>query len=386
MKHRIVLAGSLAQKPRAGGHTWVLLQYLLGFKSLDWDVLYLDVINSEMCVTETGLSCAPDHSFNVRYLTKIMEHWGLCGSFALMTDSGQSIAGIPRAEVLARVDGAECLINVMGYLRDEGILSRARRRVFLDIDPGFGQMWHALGLHDPFMGHDSFVTIGENINLSSCGIPTCGLDWITTRPPVVLNYWPMVETDDHAAFTSIATWRGAYAPVDYEGRSYGLRVHEFRKYMALPRVTGRSLELALDIHPAETGDLQLLADNGWVLIDPKVVARDPWTYRAYIQNSKAEFMVAKGMYVQTHSGWLSDRSVCYLASGKPVVAQDTGLRDLYPTGDGLFVFSTLEEAATAIEELERRPMHHRRAARELAQEYFDSDTVLTRLLRNLGLA
>jgi hypothetical protein len=143
--------------------------------------------------------------------------------------------------------------------------------------------------------------------------------------------------------------------------------------------------VALDIHSAEVNDLALLDDNDWMRIDPLPAAGDPWLYQAYIQSSRAELMIAKNMYVQTQSGWFSDRSICYLASGRPVLAQNTGIRRLYPTGEGLLTFSNLEEAVAAVEELDRNYDRHQRAARALAEAYFDSDKVLTRLLNRLGV-
>ena len=185
-------------------------------------------------------------------------------------------------------------------------------------------------------------------------------------------------------FTGVGTWRGAFGPLEYCGRTYGLRVHEFRKFVRLPQLTGQPFELALDIHPAETADLALLAECGWSLVDPKTVAGNPWDYRDFIQRSLGEFMVAKNMYVQARAGWMSDRSLCYLASGRPVVAQDTGLEQLYPTGRGLLTFSTLEEAAESVYEIYRDPDAHASAARAMAEEHFDSDKVLSRLLDQLG--
>jgi hypothetical protein len=284
----------------------------------------------------------------------------------------------------------------MGFLDDEEILGGAPRRVFLDIDPGFGQMWRELGLADLFVGHDDYLTIGENIGQPDCHIPTCGLDWITTCQPVVLDHWaPDRNTADRVSpggdspgkfFTSIASWRGAYEPVVYKGVTYGLRVHEFRNFAALPRLTGRPFQLALDIHAAERHDRALLDANGWSLVEPGRVAADPWAYQGYIQRSKAEFMVAKNMYVQSNSGWFSDRSICYLASGKPVLVQDTGVRDRYQTGRGLLLFTTLDEALHGVEALCCHYASHAAAARTIAGDYFDSDKVLSRLLAKLAIA
>jgi hypothetical protein len=232
--------------------------------------------------------------------------------------------------------------------------------------------------------HDAYVTIGENIGRPGCSIPSCGLHWITTPQPIVLERWPF-HSEAAEWLTSIASWRGAYGPVEYQGKTYGLRVHEFRKFASLPRRSGCACQLALDIHAHDARDRDLLLACGWSLVEPAQVAGNPWTYQDYIRQSRAEFLVAKNMYVRSNSGWFSDRSICYLASGKPVVAQDTGLKHLYPTGKGLLTFSTLDEAVALVEEVNTHYPQHCRAAREIAEEYFDSDKVLGRLLTKLGL-
>jgi hypothetical protein len=368
----ILVGGAVAQKPRSGGHAWVFLQYLLGFQRLGFDVLFVDRLEADM--DEAG----------VAWLDEVMRGAGLEDSYSLLrTGEVEPLAGRSRRDVVEFARAADFFLNVMGYVDDEEILAAARRRVFLDIDPGFGQMWCALGLHDLFAGHDVFVTVGERVGADDCTVPTCGLDWIGTRPPVVLDRWPAQE-DAGSRYTSVATWRGPFAPIEYEGHTYGLRVHEFRRVISLPRLTGRPFELALDIHPNETSDLELLHENGWMLVDPAVVAGSLDAYRSYVQASRAELMVAKGMYVDTRGGWFSDRSACYLASGRPVIAQDTGLDGLYPLGAGLLAFSTVDEAAAAVDEVEGDYARHARAARRIAEESLDSDVVLERLLGRLG--
>ena len=385
MNRTIAIAGSLAQKPRQGGHTWQFLQYLLGFRRLGWEVLFLDRLEPGMCTDSAGQPCAVEESVNLHYLLTIMEKFGMRDSFALEYDSGKRRWGLSRELVRERLKRSAFLLNVMGFLNDDELLGDATRRVFLDTDPGFGQMWQDLGQADLFRGHDDYVTIAENIGQPSCTIPTCGLNWITWRQPIVLDQWPVQSDNVGEWFTSIGSWRGPYAPIEYHGKTYGLRAHEFRKFVTLPRLSEGCFQVALDIHSAETKDLASLAENRWTLADPTRVACDPWIYREYIQQSKAEFMATKGIYVNTHSGWFSERSVCYLASGRPVLAQDTGIQHLYPVGEGLLTFRTVEEAAACVEEILRDYPRHSRAARQIAEEYFDSDKVLSRLLTKLGI-
>ncbi len=363
----------------------MFLQYLLGFRRLGFEVLFLDRLEPEMCRDASGSPCGCDESFNLRYLRDVVGEFGLDDCFAVACDAGRSWVGKSRAEVLALVKQSALLANVMGFLTDPEILAAAPRRAFLDIDPGIPQMWRDLGLADVLSGHDDYVTIGENMGQADCAIPTCGLNWVTTRQPIVLEHWPVVPSTAEGAMTSVGSWRGAFGPIEYKGKTYGQRVHEFRKFAHLPRRIGRRCEFALDIHPSETKDLALLEAGGWQLVDPRKVARDPASYRSYVQTSWAEFMVAKNTYVQSRSGWFSDRSICYLASGKPVLAQDTGIRELYPVGEGLLVFSDLEQAVAAIEEFEQDYLRHARAARKIAEDYFDSDRVLGELISKLGI-
>jgi hypothetical protein len=367
---RVVVAGAVARRPRVGGSAWAFLQYLLGFRRLGWDVLFLDWVEEE-------------DEASAEWLRSVLEPFGLPFSL-LARDTGAAVAGLPRELALARTSSAAFLLNVNGYLDDEEVLAAAQRRVFLDIDPGFGQMWYALGLADVFAGHDVFLTVGENVGRAGCEIPTCRVEWIPTRPPVVLDHW-RAGPDGGRRFTTVGAWRGPFGPIDFGGKRYGLRAHEFRKLASLPSVCGREFEAALDIEATDEADQALLEEGGWRLVDPCAVAGDPWAYRRYIHGSGAELTAAKNIYVETRSGWFSDRSVCYLASGKPVLAQDTGLADLYPTGEGLLTFSSLDGAVAGVEEISGRYAAHARSARALAEEYFDSDKVLTRLLGKVGV-
>jgi hypothetical protein len=320
----------------------------------------------------------------LRWSIAVLDALGLGADHAILGENSVSLAGLPRAEVLRRARRSALVLDVNGYLGDEEIVAAAACRVFLDIDPGWSQIWRALGLTDHFTDHHAHVTVGTRVGRDGCAIPTCGLDWIATAPPVVLDAWP--ASAGGTMFTSVGTWRGPYGTIEYDGVIYGSRVHEFRAFVTLPRLANISAELALDIHAADATDRHALLDGGWRLTDPAVATADPATYRTYVQSSLAEICVAQSMYVRTASGWLSDRSACYLASGKPVVAQDTGLADAYPTGTGLVTFSTLDEAVAAVGAIRADPARHARAARAFAEEHLDSDRVITRLCDILGVS
>jgi len=256
----------------------------------------------------------------------------------------------------------------------------------VDIDPGFTQFWHQEGLAGANVaGHDAYFTIGERIGCRDCPIPTGGIDWRPVRQPVVLEDWPVVEPEEGDRFTTIATWRGPFGPVEHGGRKYGLKVHEFRKFIDLPQRSPQRFEIALDSHPADEGDVEALREHGWRIADPQLVAGDPEAMRAYVQGSSAEFSAAQGMYVDTACGWFSDRSVRYLASGRPVLVQDTGFSGILPVGEGLLAFRTLEEAVAGANEIASRYFEHCSAARQIAERYFGAERVLARFCEEAGV-
>ena len=383
-RNSVVIAGSLAQKPHQGGHTWQFLQYILGFKKLGWEVLFIDSLQPSMCRDRRGRPSSVEQSENLRYLLEVMRRFNLEDDFALLCEGSTQVIGQPRQAILERVRRSSFLLNVMGFLRDEEVLEQATQRVFLDTDPGYGQMWQDLGLASMFSSHDRYVTIAENIGQASCAIPACGIEWLTWRQPVVLDQWPVRLANEHGAFISIGAWRGPYAPLEYKGTTYGQRVHEFRRFVGLPARSSERFEAALEIHSGDADDIELLNENGWNVTTPAIVTANPWVYRDYIGRSKAEFMVARNMYVQSRCGWFSERSTCFLASGRPVLAQDTGIRGLYPSGVGLVLFDDLDEAAAGVESICSNYALHASAAREIAEAYFDSDKVIGELIDKLA--
>jgi hypothetical protein len=371
MRERVAVAGSVAQRPRRGGHAWVFLQYLLGFQRLGYEVLFVDRLTAEMlppgASTDEGL----------RWVEETLGAHGLGDNYAVLLDDGES-AGRPREQVVEHLRSSTLLIDVMGFLGEEDLSAAAPRTLFLDIDPGFPQMWQELGLHASFGSHDAYATVGLRVGKEGSRVPTCGIEWINTPQPVVLEHWP--TTPPGSAYTSVASWRGPFGPIEFEGENFGLRAHQMRRFAELPSRAGVPMELALEIEAADRGDEELLRAGGWSVVSPLQVAASAEDYRRYVQNSRAEVGVAKDMYVRSRGGWLSDRSICYLAGGKPVLAQATGFELEVETGAGLLSFATPEEAAAAVVEVEADYGRHSRAARELAEERFDSDRVLAELL------
>jgi len=376
----IAVSGSIAQRPGRPGHAWVFLSYLLGFQSLGYEVLFIDRLSTEM-IEGSSRGGSLRSSAEARWLSATMRDAGLGDSYSLLLGKGEGTVGMPRHELLDRLRRSVLLLNVNGFLADQELLEAAQKRAYLDIDPGFAQMWEETGLAVLPDGHDAFVTVGLNLGKESCGVPTVGRNWVTTVPPVVLDSWPASRGGE--AFTSIGSWRGPFDPVAHGGRSYGLRAHELRRFAELPQLVDAPFELALDIDPGDHRDAELLRDNSWRLADPLEVAGEPTAYRRYIQGSLAEIAIPKSMYVETKSGWFSDRSACYLASGRPVLALDTGFATSLPTGEGLLRFGDLDEAVRGGEEICADPDRHSKAARAIAEEHFEAGKVLTALLERL---
>jgi hypothetical protein len=304
----------------------------------------------------------------------------------LVSPDLRTLAGVPFGDLLGIAESSALLLNISGHLDLEPLTKRIPRRAYIDLDPGFTQFWHADGnTGSRLEGHDFFFTVGENIGAGDCPIPTSGIRWRPTRQPVVLDHWPVSPTGSPRRFTTISTWRGPFGPVAYNGRSLGSKVREFRKYVAIPRGASEAFEIALDIHPGDYKDRDLLTENGWGLVHPREAVPDPLSFRRYIQGSAAEFSVAQEMYVETRCGWFSDRTVRYLASGKPALVQETGFSRNLPAGAGLVAFSTPEEAAAGVERIARDYSEHAAAARQIAEEHFASDRVLSALLDETGV-
>lgn len=367
---RMVMSGMVAGDPDQGGATWAVLQYVLGLRKLGYDVVLAEQVEALTA-----------HSAS--YFRDLVETFHLGGAAALLQAGTEQTIGLPYAQLVEACREADLLINVSGLLTDERLIADIPVRVYLDLDPAFNQLWQATGIDMRFEGHTHFVTVGQAIGTPASEIPTCGRDWIPTVPPVVLEHWPVAEGTGTGRFTMIGNWRG-YGSVEYGGVQYGQKVHSMRKFMSLPRLTDARFELALAIHPDEHPDLEALSENGWHLVDPVEVAGTPSQYGEFIRGSYAELGIAKSGYVQSGSGWFSDRSACYLASGRPVLAQETGFSRFLPAGEGLVSFADTDDAVAGIEEISRDYRLHARRARELAVEHFDSDVVLGRLLERVG--
>jgi len=364
MTPTIVVGGALANKFGSGGEAWVRLSWIRGLQRIGFDVWFIEQVDDP----------APEQ---LDYFDRVVGAFGLADRASMLSRDG--VVRGPSLTTLVGVAEESTLVNISGHIDAGALFPHFRSRVYVDIDPGFTQSWYAAGLPGARLdGHDHHVTIAERMGQADCLIPTCGLRWTTVRQPVVLDDWPLIESVIPMRFTTVGSWRGPFGPVTIDGRTYGLKVHEFRRFITLPSVAHHRFELALDIHAADEPDAQALLDNGWELVDPRRAAFDPERFREYVQASAAEFSVAQGVYVGTNSGWFSDRTVRYLASGRPALVQDTGFSRTLPTGTGLVGFRTLDEAVRGANDIVTRYGEHASAARDIAIRYFDSQQVLAR--------
>jgi hypothetical protein len=275
------------------------------------------------------------------------------------------------------------VVNLAGTLRDAALLDAAAVRAYVDLDPAFTQVWHEQGIDVGLTGHTHHLSVGLSLGAPDCTAPVCGRDWLPVLPPVVLDVWDEATVLERDAFTTVANWRG-YGSVHHAGITYGQKAHAWRQLLAVPAGTPRPCTPALAIHPCEEADLGALAEHGWRLLAPQAVAGTPEEYRTFVRGSLAELGIAKAGYVTSRCGWFSDRSACYLASGRPVVAQETGFSDHLPTGAGLLAFATADEAVAATVAVVGQYARHRRAARELATAHLDARIVLGAVLDHLG--
>ncbi|HKG39134.1 MAG TPA: hypothetical protein VKB25_09120 [Conexibacter sp.] len=385
----IAVAGALANKHRHGGSVWVRMSWAEALRSLGFDVLFVEQLSAADCVDAAGRRADFAVSANAEIFGAATKAFGFAGDAALICPDDERVLGMEREELLERLGEAALLVNISGHLRWGPALERLPRRVFVDLDPGYTQIWHASGGDAAGLeGHELHFTVGANVGTARCDLPTGGIRWRPIRQPVVLDRWPAPAPEERrtfGGFTTVASWRGAYGRPVWEGRSYGLKVHEFRRYASLPGVTGLPFAAALDIHPADEHDADRLRAAGWELLDPALVG-DVDSFRRFVRCSGAEFSTAQGVYVETHSGWFSDRTVRYLASGRPALVQDTGFSEHLPVGTGIVPFRTPDEARAGAHAIVEDYARHSAAARTLAEQCFAPQPALAPLLDAAGVA
>jgi len=365
----IVVAGALAAKPDNGGEAWVRLSWVLGLRRLGFDAWLVEEVDAETATAGRSF-------FERTVATAGLE------SRALLLVEGEANG---RRQVAELAEEATALVNISGNLRDRELLEMFDRRAYVDLDPGFTQIWQAQGLlGDQLARHHRHFTVGLNLGAADCELPADGFEWVPLPPPVLLEQWQPQEPRRFDRFTTVATWRNALGRPEHDGRTYTLKHHQLRRFAEVPRRSGLPFEIALEIHPDEADEAERLRQLGWMVVEPAAVAADPAGFRDYVRGSGAELSVTQGIYAETRSGWISDRTAHYLAAGRPAVVQETGLPSAYRPEAGLLTFSDPEQAADAAAQVVAEYDRHAAAARAFAAETFDSDKVLSRMLEELG--
>ena len=368
---KVVLAGIIARYP-FGGVTWCSLMYLLGLRDLGHEVLYLE--DTGECVYDPVQNARSlDPGYGTSYIHAALEPFGLGDRWAFVNYDG-TYHGRSAAEVRRFFADADLFLNLSGgswFWRDE--YRRVPHKAFIDSDPAFTQL--AIAKAEPwyvefFQGFDRLFTFGANIGTPASPVPTGPFTWRPTWQPVTLAAWrPSPMPHDRDRFTTIMTWQiESFTDVG------GNKDVEFLRYLSLPGRTAQRFRLAVN------GPHTMLAEHGWDPVDAMSVSRTPWEYRDFIHGSRAEFGVAKHTYVATRSGWFSDRSECYLASGRPALVQDTGWTGHLPHGEGLLAFSDPDEALAGIDRINSDYDRHAHSAEEIARAHFDARRVLPRLI------
>jgi glycosyltransferase involved in cell wall biosynthesis len=376
----VVAPSNVVNFPEGGGHFWVYMQYAQGLRRLGCEVYWLEGFRSR---GDEGRDAAALAAFRAR-----MERYGLGDKLILYRGAGpDDCLSLTRAEAEAVFRRADLLLN-FHYRTDAALLSRFRRTALIDIDPGLLQFWISAG-QVSIKPHDCYFTIGETVGTPRALFPDCALPWVHIRPPVCLECWPYAPDTGGEAFTTVSSWWGGGTPGEESWVTDGKEVSydnnkrvSFLEFVDLPQRTSQALELALYLSDSDLDvqDRRLLESQGWRVRHSRDVAGTPEEYQGYIQGSRGEFSCAKPSCMRFQNAWVSDRTLCYLASGRPVVVQDTGPSSYLPNGEGMFRVATVCEAAGALEAVNADYERHRRAAREIAETYFNAEQTLAKIL------
>ena len=384
---RVVVAGYLVRYP-LGGYAWCAAHYLLGLRALGHDAwFYEDTGYYDLAYDPAAGTVEPRYEAGVRAAGDFLGRIGFGDRWVFADVQRGQEHGPAAGRSVALLREADLLLNVGGVNHVPADRRGGRPALFVDLDPAYTQIKAASGdavVRAMLDAHDVHATVGENIGTERSPIPTAGYRWHPTRPPVACDWWADSGAPG-ASWTTVGRWDEPTRDLAWAGRTYGWRKRtEWLRCLDLPARTGARFEIAMDVDNVP-GDGALLRGHGWNVVDPRVVSVDPLRYREYLQGSRGEFTVAKEMNIALRSGWFSDRAVCYLAAGRPVVEQDTAFGDVLPLGPGLHAFRTVDDAAAAIAQIEHDWDRASAHARAVAHEYFDAARVVGALLRTAGL-
>jgi hypothetical protein len=385
-KGKVVLLHLAAQYPFAGV-MWQLIHHLVGLRELGLDVYYIED-HGAWVYDPIADAVSPDASRNLKLLGQVMDRFGFGDRWSFLDITSGEYVGMGRARSLQLLTEADAVINLCGATHPREEHRRARCLVYLETDPGVYQVRYAQGddsARRMLEAHRMHFTYAANIGERDCVLQTAGLRWYPTRPPVLLDQWlAQSATPMPAAFTTVGTWRNKGNDVELGGRTYHWSKHvNFVKMLDVPRCAGVAVELATDLNSGPDYERALAGGLSFRPVVPMSLDID--TYRSYISASRGEFTVAKDLYVSTRSGWFSDRTVCYLAAGRPAVTQFTGFEKYIPAGAGLVGFGDGAAAVEALRTVSADYPRHARAAREIACEYFDARRLLGDMAEIIGL-
>ena len=371
----VVSPHNVVNYPPGGGHFWVYMQYVDGLRRIGCDVWWLEEFRRS--------GDAQEEQARVATLEQRLAPFGMDERIILYTEDQEFVnCTASQAEQVFR--DADLLLNFHQRM-DARMLQRFRRTALVDIDPGLLQYWITSGLLS-VGAHDLYFTTGETVGTPGAKFPDCGLQWLHIRPPVSLDLWPRLAAPAFGRFTTVSNWWGHEWVTDDEGVHDNNKRSAFLEFADLPQRTRVPLELALLLDPHDRSDVEdaeQLRAKGWRVRHAHDVAGAPQDYQSYIQGSRGEFSCAKWSCMRFQNAWISDRTLCYLATGRPAVVQDTGPSTIFDGRRGLLRFSTLAQAAAALDEVEAHYDLHARAARELA-ELFDARRVAETILRHAG--
>jgi hypothetical protein len=381
-----VIWGLLGAQP-FGGMVWQVVHYLVALRRLGFDVWYVE--ESRMRgLNPLTQEVATGYGLTAQYLDRWLSHFGFGDRWVLVEPEwmgGSYYGALDSAGLDALYRECVFAANLCGAHKLTERHAPIRCRVYLETDPVSLQVALAngkSGLRDHISQYHAHFTYGANIGSSDCLVPESGFDWRPTRPPVCIDLWEggapgtMVST--------VANLSHDHNHTEWNGEKWRWsKSSEFAKFETLPEAAQLPLEIALGGNSGPE-DIERLKRNGWSIINARRLD-DPFDYRDYIQGSRAEFSVAKEQYVRPRSGWFSDRSVCYLAAGRPVLLQDTGFSKYLPTGEGLFAVSDRASAIEALHAIAEEPDVQARRAREIAGDCFEAGKVVGAMVDEIGL-
>jgi hypothetical protein len=375
----VIVWGLLAREPY-GGMAWQVLHHLVGLRRLGFDVWYVEDSDALPAHPRTGLRTL-DPTDNLLYLRRQLGSVGLANRWAYRRPMSDEVLGpLDRPELQELYRRADAVLNLCGSHELLPHHLEARNRVYVETDPFLTQVQVAQGCEWRIAELDQYhhlFTYGLNLGSPLCDVPVGDYTWHATLPPVVTDWWASAGPATIDAFTTVTNWKHTDKDVTWKGRVWKWSKHEqFQPFVDLPSRVRPRLEIAVI---RADDQLDLLHSHGWQTRSAWSLA-DPADYRAFIRASRGEFSVAKEQYVLPRTGWISDRSICYLAAGRPVIVEDTGAGLHVPTGWGMLTFTDPASAVAAIERVDADYDVHAYAASELARQYFEAEIVLERLM------